>query len=208
MISANNNQKDSIPRLDKAAYTVLLFFVISFIGWCFEKTARYFVYNSTADRGFLTMPICPIYGFSILMVNLVAGTPLHLRFRVGRADRDGILSRLLNRALYCVFVCLLVTFTELATGFFFDRFIGVRLWDYSERPLNIGGYICLGYSLLWGLLICAFMEFVWYPLNSLVKKIPGRIAVVMAAVLLVLAAGDFVFNCIFISVTGSHFDFL
>ena len=44
----------------------LLFVLISFGGWCFEKVGRYFLYGSLGDRGFLSLPLCPIYGTCVL----------------------------------------------------------------------------------------------------------------------------------------------
>ena len=31
---------------------------------------------------------------------------------------------------------------EYVTGFLMEAIFHVRYWDYSERPLNVNGYIC------------------------------------------------------------------
>ena len=40
---------------------------------------------------------------------------------------------------------------EWITGFVLEKLFHQRWWDYSELPFNIGGYICLKFSLAWGL---------------------------------------------------------
>lgn len=50
----------------RAVRLVLLFFFISFAGWCGETVYFGIRYGVLADRGFLTSPLCPIYGFCLL----------------------------------------------------------------------------------------------------------------------------------------------
>ena len=45
---------------------------------------------------------------------------------------------------------LLITALELIAGLIWNR--KKNIWDYSERPLNFKGYVCLGYSIMWFLL--------------------------------------------------------
>ena len=48
----------------------------------------------------------------------------------------------------CVGACL-VTGLELLTGLIVNLWLDLRVWDYSDLPLNFLGQICLYYSLLW-----------------------------------------------------------
>lgn len=41
---------------------------------------------------------------------------------------------------------------EWAGGHFLENVSYTRWWDYSHRRFNLDGYICLGASVLWGLL--------------------------------------------------------
>lgn len=43
----------------------------------------------------------------------------------------------------------IITSVELATGVIINDWMGCNVWDYSDLPLNIGGQVCLPYSLLW-----------------------------------------------------------
>lgn len=49
--------------------------------------------------------------------------------------------------LRCVAGSVIITSVELLTGLLCNR--GYNVWDYRTTPLNLGGQICLMYSLLW-----------------------------------------------------------
>ena len=185
--------------------SAILVFFISFFGWCFEKIGRYIVYNSVTDRGFLTLPLCPIYGFSILIIYLVIGSPISPA--VGIRCRS-FYSKIMNFIIYFILATLLITLIELVTGVFFAEVMGVSLWNYEDRFMDFFGYICLGYSLLWGGLISLFMLLVWTPLCRVVLKISRSAARALGAFCLALMTGDFIFNLIYTLKVGSHFNFL
>lgn len=42
-----------------------------------------------------------------------------------------------------------VTTVELLVGILVNRVLGWGVWDYSSLPFNLGGQICLRYSLYW-----------------------------------------------------------
>ncbi|MGM9665951.1 MAG: hypothetical protein ACI3XX_05385 [Eubacteriales bacterium] len=70
----------------------------------------------------------------------------------------GIKSRLIRCALgaFCI------TLLELGSGIIINIFLGMRVWDYSARPFNFLGQICLLYCFLWFLLSFAFDEIFSY----------------------------------------------
>ncbi len=198
-------------RADISVRVSILFFIISFMGWCFEKIARYFVYGSTADRGFLSMPICPIYGFSIILIYLLIGSPYSPRIGIRRdcgRTIGKILRFILNLLIYFILATLISTAAELVTGMLFKEAFGVTLWSYESQPYSLGGYICLGYSLLWGAMITVFMLWLWQPLCSAVWRIGKKRASVIALMLCGIAVADFAFNTLYAIVTGEHFNFL
>ena len=56
--------------------------------------------------------------------------------------------------LWAAFLCgaVLITAVEFLFGFVFNLRLQRGVWDYSGRRLQLFGQICLGYSLLWGVL--------------------------------------------------------
>lgn len=53
----------------------IIFLLISFIGWVWETIYVSILAGHLVDRGFLFLPICPIYGLTILCVYGLIGTP-------------------------------------------------------------------------------------------------------------------------------------
>ena len=76
---------------------------------------------------------------------------------------------------------------EYVVGLFFDKVFHLRLWDYTGVPYNVNGYVCLPVSLVWAVLIFLFMRFLFLP----IKRVVGKVPVLLAWVLLVLTAGIF-----------------
>lgn len=114
-------------------YDILFsFFIYGFLGWCSEVAFAAFKQHSFVNRGFLNGPICPIYGIGVTVV--VAS----LQPYVG------------NLILLYITSTILVTFLEWLTGFLLEKMFHHRWWDYSEMPLNIGGYVCPLFSAIWG----------------------------------------------------------
>lgn len=186
-----------LERFIKACRLTLVSTAISFVGWCFEKVGRYVVYGAIGDRGFLHLPICPIYGICTLLIYLLCGTPRKLSGLMGvLIDRVLVKikkarhKRLAVYLLYFVFVTVLSTLAELVTGLALRPF-GVMLWDYSERAFNFLGIICVGFSLTWGALITLFMDIAYLPLLRIARRIPTRICIPLATLSGALAAADF-----------------
>lgn len=180
---------------------ILIGFVVSFGGWALETVMHYIRFREYTDRGFLTLPLCPIYGASIILIAYAFGTPQKL---------DGLLDRQIMRAswakrilkykavriiAYFVMVTLISTAAELAVGGIF-KLAGMPLWDYSDKPFNLFGVICLSYSLIWGVMITVVMAFFWEPMSRLFSRIPRREAIISALTLLVAATVDFTVNLI------------
>lgn len=64
-------------------------------------------------------------------------------------------------ALCCAACGGVITGAELAVGLLVNRLLGWQVWDYSRRPMNLWGQVCLRYAVLWTLLslpICLFFR--------------------------------------------------
>lgn len=114
-------------------YSILYFFVYGFLGWCTEVIFAAFKQHRFVNRGFLNGPICPIYGVGVTLVI---------------ACLEAFQSNLL---LLYISSVILVTVLEGVTGWAMDKLFHNKWWDYSKLPFNIGGYVCLLFSLIWAL---------------------------------------------------------
>lgn len=119
-----------------------LFAVYSFVGWCFEVVICSVDTGHFVNRGFLNGPVCPIYGFGMLAIITVL-TPF----------TDSLPALFAGSMVLC-------TFLEFITGWRLKKLFHTTWWDYSAKPFNLGGYICLQMSLAWGLGGIIMMNFV------------------------------------------------
>lgn len=68
-----------------------------------------------------------------------------------------------------------------------ELLLGSRSWDYSSKPFNINGRICLLYSVFWGLLGVLWVKNLYPRISLLILKLPdraGRIFTVACSVFL------------------------
>lgn len=61
------------------------------------------------------------------------------------------------RMVRAVFCAASISVIELLSGFLLNIAMKLNVWDYSGRPFNLMGQICLLYSLLWLLLSYAVL---------------------------------------------------
>lgn len=121
---------------------MFLYFVwYSFLGWCMESTYCSIMEKHLINRGFLHLPLCPIYGAGVLiMVNLFTpftGNPL----------------------LFYVMATVVMSAWEYFVGWLLEVTTHMKYWDYSHRRFNLKGRICLGNCLWWG--VASYFVIYW-----------------------------------------------
>ena len=149
-----------------------LFFLYAFLGWCVEVAFVAVTCGRVVNRGFLNGPVCPIYGFGMLGV-------LYLL----RPVEENLLLLFLGGMV-------LASALELAGGWALNRLFHTRWWDYSNEPFNLGGYICLKFSLMWGLGTVMVVRLVHPALYDLFLWIPRRLGVGLEVVLTLIFLAD------------------
>ena len=166
---------DTILLNEFSLYQILAYFLIySCLGWCVEVIYAAVTTGELVNRGFLNGPVCPIYGFGMILV-LFALTPL---------EHSVLL-------LYIGGV-VLPSALELAGGWLLYKVYHTRWWDYSDYPFNIGGYICLEFCLLWGVGTLVMMKAVHPAIASLFALIPPTVGLILMLLLYLVYAADLV----------------
>ena len=154
--------------------TAAYFLLYSCLGWCVEVAYSAVTRGKLVNRGFLNGPVCPIYGFGMLAL-LFALTPL-----------------LDNNLLLFVGGVIIPSAIELAGGWLLYELYHTRWWDYTDRPFNIGGFICLEFSLYWGLGSVFIMKLVHPTIAALVGMAPVTAGWVVMGLLYLVYAADVV----------------
>ena len=154
-------------------YSLLLyFFIYSFLGWCTEVAYATVKERRFVNRGFLNGPWCPIYGVGVsAVVTLLDGF------------RDSLLLLYLSSLV-------LVTLIEGMTGVIMDKIFHHKWWDYTGLPLNIGGYVCLPFSIAWGAACVVIVKGIHPLIERLVGFLPEAAGAALLCVLTVCLAAD------------------
>lgn len=136
-------------------YQICWYFLIySFLGWCVEVVYHAVTMGKIINRGFLNGPVCPVYGFGMLAVCAMVNTIS------SGAETSAAAAQDVNVVAVFFGGMILATLVELVAGFILYKCFHARWWDYSDKPLNIGGYICPEFSILWGIGTVIVVEFV------------------------------------------------
>lgn len=150
------------------------FLIYAFFGWYLEVVYQAVEHGKFINRGFLNGPYCPIYGVGVIIVT-------------------GVLDPIKgNIIILFAGSVILTSLLELITGFLLEKIFHMHWWDYSNEHFNIGGYICLKFSLLWGVACLVTVRLIHPAVESFVASVPHRLGVVMLSVVMIGFASDFI----------------
>ena len=147
-------------------YEVLCIFIIyAFIGWCAEVSYAALDLGIFVNRGFLNGPYCPIYGVGVLIVI------------------ELLLPLKNNLIILFIGSVILTSVLEYIVGYLLEKIFHNKWWDYSEIPFNINGYVCLKFSIFWGL-SCSFIVLILHPIIfAFIHMIPKTVGIIILIVL-------------------------
>ena len=154
-------------------YKYFIYFIIySFIGWCLEVICKFFQYKRYINRGFLIGPICPIYGYGVLLIIILIGV-----------DTKDILSVFLKS----IFVCSIL---EYFTSYFMEKLFKARWWDYSSKRFNINGRICLETMIPFGILGTSVVYLIHPSIKKFVNLFGSKTIMVVSITLFIIYLVD------------------
>lgn len=132
-----------------------LYMIYSFAGWCGEVIVAAVKRHRFVNRGAVSGPVCPVYGLGAVVVAVFLP---ELKGRIFFLFLGGMV---------------LNTFVEYVTGRLMEMALHKKWWDYSEEKFNLGGYVCLKTSILWGICSVLMIRF----LNPLLLKLTSLLPV-------------------------------
>lgn len=146
---------------------IWIFIIYAFIGWCTEVAYAALNTGRFVNRGFLNGPYCPIYGFGVVIVVAVL-TPI----------KDNLL-------ILFVGSLFLTSVLEYFTGLVLEKIFHNKWWDYTNEPFNIQGYVCLKFSIMWGLACTFVMKLVHPAIYKAITVIPFVAGVVILIIIMI-----------------------
>jgi uncharacterized membrane protein len=190
----------------------LLFFTVSFLGWLFETIVCAINCGRFCDRGFLTLPFCPIYGSPVCIAWLIFDKPtsgLFYRLFTRKNQKPHRQVRVLLKIgavlAYFVTAALLATLFELVVGLGFENF-GLSLWSYGNGKTCYKGVVCLEVSLFWGVLMTLCAQFLLPKIENAILSLAPKYKRGLTAILWTAVLADFAYNISYYFLKGSHFD--
>lgn len=151
---------------------LMFFFLYCLFGWVFESAYVSVKTRHLVNRGFLRLPMLPLYGTGAVMMLWVS---LPFREHLGMVYLSGVAA---------------ATLLEYVTGWGMERLFKMKYWDYSSQRFNLKGYICLSSSIAWGGLTILLTELIHPPIARYVMGLPSVVAITVVAVISILFAAD------------------
>lgn len=142
-------------------YYLNIFLIYGIIGFIFETILKLF--NPSMNNGSMYGPWIPIYGLGACIIIAIMRLVFN-RFKLKRIEK-----------IICVFLISMISLTvlELIGGYLIEFLTGKVFWDYSKMKFNLGHYISLEISLVWGIASLILIYLINPILNKLIKKIPS-----------------------------------
>lgn len=154
------------------SYTVwnllLMFFVFSFLGWCWEVSLHIINYGEFVNRGTMFGPWLPIYGCGGLIVLM-------------------LLSKFKKYPVVEFFgAIVLCGVLEFGSSYYLQMKYGMRWWDYTGYFLNLDGRICAEGLLVFAIAGMAIVYLIGPIIDTLFSRINMKTMVPLVLCLVVL----------------------
>lgn len=169
--------------METIARYALHFFFYSALGWFFESCYCSIKPRTFLNRGFLTGPLCPIYGTGALMFMIGAGPVRELNINIDINE-----SYYFPVTPFLVFLASLILgdLVEFVVSLLMEKLFNARWWDYSDKFLNIQGRICFTQSLYWGAAGTVFLYLLSPKVVELFNMIPKKGVYIILCVILLI----------------------
>ena len=159
-----------------------LFLIYSFVGWILETIFAITKQRKIINRGLIIGRFCTVYGFTGVVIT------------VALKDLSGVWLFLFS-AIYASVI-------EWVAGKIIEKICHERWWNYENNKFNLGGYISLQTSVLWGVLGFIVVTFTNSLLIDAYKLIPFMVIRIILIVVVVALAADMIFSLLILYYNG------
>jgi hypothetical protein len=152
------------------------------VGWILETIFAITKQRKIINRGLINGPFCTVYGFTGVLIT------------VALKDLSGVWLFLFS-AIYASVI-------EWVAGKIIEKICHERWWNYENNKFNLGGYISLQTSVLWGALGFIAVTFTNSLLIDAYKLIPFMVVRIILIVVVVALAADMIFSLLILYYNG------
>ncbi len=133
------------------------------------ETSFALITKSGFKSGIMYGPFTPIYGIGTVII-LVLSKYFFINLHMPRWIETIIVFFILSIFLSCL---------ELLGGILIEKIFGIIFWSYKNHKYNIGNYISLEMTFIWGVVSILFIYIINPILKKLILKIPYSITYIL-----------------------------
>ncbi len=152
-------------------YLFVWVIIYSFFGWVYESLWSSFNERQWVNRGFLSGPVIPIYGFGAVSFVL-------------------LLSDINNPVYIFILGMVIASILEYFTSWAMEKLFHARWWDYKHYPFNLNGRICLYGALLFGFFAVIIIKVVQPYVAAFTSSFSDSALYILSVVLMILFLTD------------------
>ncbi len=154
-------------------YYINLFFIYSIFGYILESLLA-FSFRKNYNSGILYGPWTPIYGFAVLIMIIVFLFIKKFNYKNFK-----------EKVVYFIFITIFLTFLEGVGGYLIQLIFKKTYWNYDKLLFNIGHFMSLEISLIWGILAIISMYYIVPKISNLIKKIPKTLTFIILSLFVI-----------------------
>ena len=158
---------------------VLIFLISCFIGWFWEVIWEFLKNGNLINSGMLHGPWLPIYGTGSLLIYILLNE---------YKDKKWLI--FIGSFVIC-------TISEYCTSLYLEYTYGMSWWNYTDKPFNINGRICLPYSLAFGLSGLIVIYKIVPGVQKLIDKANKKVLTIICIIILSIFAVDFIYSTLY-----------
>ena len=151
--------------------TINLFLTFSILGNIFERVVMYFI-DKTYVSGFMNTIFTPIYGIAIILILFID-------------KKINIKNKVIKLLTEFIIFSILLSIIEGLGGILIELIFNKIYWNYDSYKFNIGKYMSLETSLIWGI-ISLITLYLIYPLYKKIEdKIPKLLTISLSIIFII-----------------------
>ena len=164
-----------LPIAGVPVYHILCYMLIfSFMGWIWESFYVSVMEKRIVNRGYVTGPLCTIYGVGGVFMTLTLRPFSH------------------NYILLFLLAIVFTTTLEYVTATVMEALFHTSWWDYTEERFNYKGRICLKSSLAWGFVSLLLFNIILPFADRIIGFFSERVGHILITVAAGIYLADFV----------------
>lgn len=155
-------------------YLINCFFIYSILGFIAEGIFT-LITSGHFSSGILYGPWTPVYGFGAILTIVISR----------KIFKNMHKSRFVETLVTFIILTIVLTLIEWIGGILIENLFHETLWNYKNYKYNIGKYIALEISLLWGIVSILIIYFVKPIIDKLVTKIPKGVTLIITTLFII-----------------------